>query len=32
MTKYDNIPGFPGYYISKGEDFGLIVKMGNGKN
>lgn len=29
MTKYDNIPGFPGV---KGEDFGLIVKMGNGKN
>lgn len=32
MTKYDNNLDSPDITLVKGEDFGLIVKMGNGKN
>lgn len=34
MTKYDNIPGFPGYYISKrlGVSVGTIGRVINKKS
>lgn len=31
MTKYDNIPGFPGYYISKRGGLWSNRKNGQGK-